>query len=165
MSSSLIRKFPDPILRHPSKSIKKFDSSLKRLVDRLIKIMKSQPGGIGIAAPQIGVLRKVAIVDVSPKTPNSHLLILINPEIIQVDEEIILREGCMSLSDYTANVKRFHPDSIKYRALSGKMQTYTASGLESRCIQHEIDHLNGILFVDRVTSIKSDVFRRKRYKS
>ncbi len=158
-----IRKFPEPVLRQVSKSIVHFDLSVEKIVKRLIKIMRLQPGGVGIAAPQIGILKKIAVVDVSSKVPSSKLLILINPEIIKLNREIVLREGCMSLPDYTANVRRYDEVTAKWQDLTGSMVLHKATGLEARCIQHEIDHLNGILFVDRVASLHSDVFRRKRY--
>ena len=159
----VIKKFPEPVLRKVSAPITRFDSSLEKLVKRLIKIMKAQPGGVGIAAPQIGILKKVAVVDVSPKVASTGLLVLINPEIVKLDREIVLREGCMSLPDYTANVKRYDVVTIKGRDLLGGHIIHQATGLEARCIQHEVDHLNGILFVDRVASLHSDVFRRKKY--
>ena len=163
MPQDLIRKFPDPLLRHVSKPVTQFDSKLEVFAKQLVTVMKNQPGGIGIAAPQIGVLKRVAIVDVSPKVPNSSLLILINPEIIKSREVIVLREGCMSLPDFTANVRRFEEIEVKWQDLKGNWQYKIAVSLEARCIQHEIDHLNGLLFLDRVSTLKSDVFRRKRY--
>lgn len=163
MSSHSIRKFPEPVLRQISKTVVHFNSALDKDVKRLIKIMRSQPGGVGIAAPQIGLLKRIAIIDVSPKVPRAKLLILINPEIIKLNKEIVLREGCMSLPDYTANVRRFDELSAQWQDLDGKAVLYKTGGLEARCIQHEIDHLNGVLFVDRVASLNSDVFRRKRY--
>lgn len=161
--STHILKFPEPVLRQISKPIIRFDSSVEKLAHRLIKTMRLQPGGVGIAAPQIGVLKRVAIVDVSPKVSGSQRLILINPEVIQLEEEIVLREGCMSLPDYTANVKRYDTVTVKWQDLTGNPVFHKAHGFEARCLQHEIDHLNGILFVDRVASLSSDVFRRKRY--
>ena len=161
--SSVIRQFPDPVLRKVSAPVNKIDGALVSLVERLIETMRKQPGGIGIAAPQIGVLKRVAVVDVSPKVAQAKLLVLINPEIISLDKGETFREGCMSLPDYTANVKRWEGVRLQYRDMQFKLQEIMSSGLEARCIQHEVDHLNGILFVDRVSSLKSDVFRRKRY--
>ena len=164
MSSSLvIRQFPDPILRRISDPVKRMDRSIYTFVDQLIKIMKRQPGGIGIAAPQVGIAKQIAIVDVSPKISGAKLLVLINPVIVALKEEGIFREGCMSLPDFTANVKRAGIIKLEWRDINFKKQELTTSGIEARCIQHEVDHLNGLLFVDRVTSLKSDVFRRKRY--
>lgn len=163
MASSTIRQFPDPILRTVSAPVKKFDRTAESLVEKLITIMRSQPGGIGIAAPQIGVLRQVAIVDVSPKVSGAKMLILINPKIITLEKPAIFREGCMSLPDYTANVSRAERIHLKWQGMDSRERELVTSGLEARCIQHEIDHLNGLLFVDRVSSLKSDIFRRKRY--
>lgn len=163
MSHHPILKFPQPVLRRISKKMTQFDRTLEELVQRLVEIMRLQPGGIGIAAPQIGVLKSVAIVDVSLKLKGSPLLVMINPEIIALRREIVLREGCMSIPDYTANVRRYDEIEAKWQDLSGKTVKHQAQGIEARCIQHEIDHLNGILFLDRVTSLRSDVFRRKRY--
>ena len=163
MPSLVIRQFPDPVLRAVSKPVKRIDRAVESLIKRLITAMRSQPGGVGIAAPQIGILRRIAIVDVSPKVSGAQLLILINPRIVAFEKEIISREGCMSLPDYTANVRRAERIHIKWHDIDFKERQLTAAGLEARCIQHEIDHLNGLLFVDRVSSLKSDVFRRKRY--
>ncbi len=161
--SSLIRQFPDPVLRKVSDPVKKVDRHIRALTERLIEIMQKQPGGVGIAAPQIGVLKQVAIVDVSLKVPGAQLLVLINPRIIKLEDWKTFREGCMSLPDYTANVKRANKIHVWWHDLDFNERELVASDLEARCIQHEIDHLNGHLFVDRVTSLKSDVFRRKRY--
>lgn len=158
-----IRQFPDPALRKVSEPIRRIDAGVRDLIDRLIQTMRKQPGGVGIAAPQIGVLRQVAIVDVSPKVPGAQLIILINPQIIDFQGWEVFREGCMSLPDYTANVRRAEQILVRWRGLDFKKCELSTSGLEARCIQHEVDHLNGLLFVDRVASLKSDVFRRKRY--
>ena len=158
-----VRQFPDPILRRISEPISKSDSKLRALVNRLIETMGCQSGGIGIAAPQIGIPQRVAIVDVSSKISGAKLIVLINPVIIGFFDENIFREGCMSLPDFTANVKRAEKVKVKFQDINLESKEIAASGLEARCIQHEIDHLNGLLFVDRVVSLKSDVFRRRRY--
>ena len=163
MSLLKIRTFPDAVLRRVSKPVDAIDSETKRFIERLTKTMSAQPGGIGIAAPQVGVLRRIAIVDVSRKIPGTKKLILINPEIIETWESQVFREGCMSLADYTANVRRAHKIHVSWQGMDLKKHALVTSGLEAICIQHEIDHLNGLLFVDRVSSLKTDVFRRKRY--
>ena len=163
MSSLKIRTFPDSVLRKVSEPIAKVDHSICSFVDRLIETMRHQPGGIGIAAPQVGVLKRIAIVDVSLKVPGARLLILLNPIIISIENYQVSREGCMSLPDYTANIKRAERLVLKWQDLGLKDHQMTAEGLEARCNQHEVDHLNGMLFVDRAASLKSDVFRRKRY--
>ena len=163
MSLLKIRTFPDSVLRRVSDPVIKVDRSLRLFIDRLIDTMRHQPGGIGIAAPQVGILKKVAIVDVSSKVPGARLLVLINPVIVSAEDYQANREGCMSLPDYTANIKRAQRLVVKWQDLGLKEHQMPAEGLEARCIQHEIDHLNGMLFVDRAASLKSDVFRRKRY--
>ncbi|MBI4394797.1 MAG: peptide deformylase [Candidatus Omnitrophica bacterium] len=163
MRPTHIRQFPDPVLGKISSLVKRNDRAIETLIERLIVTMRHQPGGIGIAAPQIGVLKQVAIVDLSIKIPGAKQLILINPKIISFEDEDIFREGCMSLPDYTANVRRADRVLVKWQDMDFKDCELETTGLEARCIQHEVDHLNGLLFVDRVSSLKSDVFRRKVY--
>ena len=163
MSPWIIRQFPDPALRKVSEPVKRVDRSVHALVDRLIETMKRQPGGVGIAAPQVGILKRVAIVDVSPRVSGAKLLVLINPEIVSVEDWKVSREGCMSLPDYTANVKRADWIHIAWQGIDLAKRELRTNGLEARCIQHEIDHLNELLFVERVASLRTDVFRRKHY--
>ena len=125
--------------------------------------MHAQPGGIGIAAPQIGYSDRIAIVDVSSKEKGGAQLVLINPEIIEASEEVFRREGCMSIPNFTANVKRSASIRIRWNDENFKERELVAHGLQAICIQHEIDHLNGLLFLDKVASLTKDVFRRKRY--
>ena len=158
-----IRTFPDPVLRKISAPVKKIDPSLKRFIERLEEIMRGQPGGIGIAAPQVGVLKQVAVVDVSSKVPGAETLILINPQIIKRSSDQMFREGCMSVPHYTANVLRSCEIVLGWRDINFRFLERRFSGLEAICVQHEVDHLNGMLFLDRVGCLNSDVFRRKRY--
>ena len=122
------------------------------------------PRTVGIAAPQIGVMVRLTIVDTSrnPKRPGGHgLLILINPQIVAHDGEQFFREGCLSLPDYTANIRRYQNITVEALSLEGEPLTIDAEGFESVVLQHEIDHLDGILFLDRVANVKTDLFRRK----
>ena len=163
MSSLSIRTFPDPILRKVCTPVRRIDRSTKAFIDRLIETLYRQPGGIGIAAPQVGVCKRIAIVDLSSKEPSAQRLVLINPVLLKGEGHRLFREGCMSLSDYTANVHRHEKVHVKWLGLDKQNHELSANGIEAICIQHEIDHLNGILFVDRVASLKTDVFRRRRY--
>jgi peptide deformylase len=163
MSKFRIKIFPDSVLRRVCTPVRKVDQEIWTFVDDLSAFMERQPGGIGIAAPQVGVRKQIAIVDVSPKVAQAQRIVLINPKITQTRGRRLLREGCMSLPDYTANVLRWVEIEVEYMNLDGKILKQQATGIEAICIQHEIDHLNGLLFIDRVGCLKSDVFRRKRY--
>ena len=163
MPHLVIRQFPDPVLRRISEPVHGLKKPVRRFIERLIETMVAQPGGIGIAAPQVGVLKRVAIVDVSSRVPGAKQLILINPVILKAEELRVSREGCMSLPHYTANVNRANQIYIRWKDLDLRTHEMWAAGIEAICIQHEIDHLNGLLFLDRVGSLRTDVFRRKRY--
>lgn len=141
----------------------RFGAFQERVVEDLSDTLYVQPGGIGIAAPQIGYSVRVVLVDASKKDPTKKKIILINPEIVSVEGEKVGREGCMSIPDFTANIKR----AIRIWVLAKNAQfedyEFTSDGIEAICIQHEVDHLNGLLFFDRVNSLTRDVFRRKKY--
>lgn len=164
MSVLKVRLYPDPLLRKKSIAVAKFDGRLRTFIADLAETMKSQPCSIGIAAPQVGRLIRIVCVDVTPKEKANGFLVLVNPRIREGRGERISREGCMSVPEYTANVRRY--DSITVEAFdgSGKRVEFNSTGVESICIQHEVDHLDGILFLDRVDSLKTDVFRRKRFR-
>jgi len=158
-----IRLFPDRVLRTGAKPIPKLTPYHKKIINDLIDTLRIQPGGIGIAAPQIGYSQRIAIVDVSSKDNRRSRLVLINPVVLSGEGESLGREGCMSLPDYTGNVKRMCRIRLRYRDESFTSCELVTDGIEAICIQHELDHLNGYLFIDRVSSLKRDVFRRKRY--
>ncbi len=128
--------------------------------------MRAGPGGVGIAAPQVGRLQRIAIVDVSskPKVKSHGRLVLINPEIVEWEGYAKGREGCMSVPDYTGNVIRAKRITLEYLDETGTPRTLESEGFEAVAIQHEIDHLDGILFLDRLVSRRADLFRRKVYK-
>lgn len=157
-----IKLFPDPILRKKSLPIKMMDKGLAQLVKNMSQTLYTQPGGIGIAAPQIGIGKRVVLIDVSIKDPSRELEIMINPRIIRVSGEVLSREGCMSLPDYTATVKRASKVLVEWFDEQGRKHSRLAQGIEAICIQHEIDHLDGKLFIDRVACLKTDVFPRRR---
>lgn len=128
--------------------------------------MRSNPGCIALAAPQVGRLQRIAIVDVSarPKTPNNGCLILINPEIVYCEGEVMAREGCLSVPDFTGNVTRATRLRLRAQNARGEWREYDCEGFEARAVQHEIDHLDGLLFLDRLVGPR-DLFRRKVYKT
>ena len=162
MKPAPIRTFPDPVLRKKTQTVIAFDRSLLRLVATLVHVMKSQPHGIGIAAPQIGISKAVAIVDVSKRDPKAERLILVNPLILEKKEPETRKEGCMSLPDYTAFLKRHRWVRVRFQNERGEFRELTSTGIEAICIEHEVDHLNGVLFIDHVTCLKTDLFPRSR---
>lgn len=161
--------YPDARLKQVADEVKTFDSELSEFIHDLEETMAAGPGGVGIAATQVGVMQRIVIVDVSiyPEIKNAKHhghLILINPEIIDWQGMKKGREGCMSVPDFTGNVIR--AESIVLSALdeNGTQQEYEMEGFEARAVQHEIDHLDGLLFMDRLVSRRNDLFKRKNNK-
>ncbi|HEY7585638.1 MAG TPA: peptide deformylase [Candidatus Deferrimicrobiaceae bacterium] len=164
-----ILKFPDPLLQQKSASVESITPDMSSLIDDLLDTMRASPGGVGISAPQVGILKRIVTVDVSAskrgsQASNNGLLVLINPEILAKGGRQIVREGCMSIPDYTANIERAQWVLVDALDRDGKQVILESVGFEAVAIQHEVDHLDGILFLDRVTSIKTDLFRRKKYR-
>ena len=156
---------PDPRLKQISAPVTDFDEALRAFVADLEETMRAGPGGVGIAAPQVGEFRRIAIVDVSakPKTPNHGRLVLVNPEILEWDGMVKGREGCLSVPDFTGNVIRAARIRLRAQDEHGEAREYEMEGYEARAVQHEIDHLDGLLFLDRLVSKRHDLFRRKVY--
>lgn len=154
--------FPDPILKTVCDPVDPADPATKELVADLIDTVAASPG-VGLAAPQIGVAKRAFVVDVRPN-PGAGLLVLLNPEIVSSADPKTGREGCLSIPDFTAKVRR--PQEVVVRGLNpeGQPVVVHSNGFEAVCIQHEMDHLDGILFLDRVASLKRDVFRRKGFE-
>ncbi len=162
-----ILKLPDPRLKQVSEPVLRFDSDLRDFAAALEATRLAGPAAVGIAAAQVGRFQRVVIVDVSgrPKTPNHGHLVLVNPEIVHWEGFAIGREGCLSVPDYTGNVIRATGIRLKAQDLDGQEHEYAMEGFEARAIQHEIDHLDGLLFVDRVVSRRTDLYRRKVYQT
>jgi peptide deformylase len=142
-------------------------SSAAELMDDLVETMRASPACVGLAAPQIGVSERAFVVDVTghPKTTTSHgLIAMINPVIVHSSGRMVGREGCMSVPDLTANVARATEIVVRGAAPDGADLEISTEGFEARALQHEIDHLDGLLILDRVASLATDVFRRKTYK-
>jgi peptide deformylase len=142
---------------------------LSTVIGDLLDTMRASPGGVGISAPQVGVLQRIVAVDVSAskrgaQVENHGLLVLVNPEILAKGGRQIVREGCMSIPDYTANIERAQWVLVDALDREGKQVILESVGFEAVAIQHEVDHLDGILFLDRVASLKTDLFRRKKYR-
>ncbi|WP_455375817.1 peptide deformylase [Kaarinaea lacus] len=166
MSILEVLTVPDPRLKQISEPVEQFDSSLQDFVNVLERTLDSSPGGVGIAAPQVAQLNRIVIVDVSVKENIKHhgRLILVNPEILDWEGMQKGREGCMSVPDYTGNVIRAKKIKLKAYDQFGNINHYECEGYEARAIQHEIDHLDGIVFLDRLVSRRADLFERKAPK-
>ncbi len=161
-----ILTYPDERLERISQPVEHFDDELRNFIVDLEATMRAGPGGVGIAAPQTGRLQRIVIVDVSskPKIKHHGRLVLINPEIITWEGHVLGREGCMSVPDYTGNVVRAERIMLEARDELGALLQYELEGYEARAVQHEIDHLDGLLFLDRLVSRRNDLFRRKNYQ-
>ena len=147
--------------------VEKFDDELVVFVNDLETTMRAGPGGIGIASPQVGRFERIAIVDLSEKTKlprgstNHGRMVLINPELTEWQGMVMGREGCMSVPDFTGNVIRAERVVLIAYDEHGVQRELTCEGFEARAVQHEVDHLDGLLFLDRLVSRKTDLFKRK----
>lgn len=157
-----ILKNPDARLRRKAEEVESFDDELMQLFKRLEATMRAGPGGVGIAAPQVGENLRLVVVDCSQSLrpcKNHGLLYLANPKIESRDGESLGREGCLSVPDWVGMVPRSKTITLSYDDLQGNLQNLDAIGFEARVIQHEVDHLDGILFIDRIVSSKGLVRR------
>lgn len=153
-----IRKYPDPILKSVAQPVEKFDSKLSELIDQMIDTMYHEHG-IGLAAPQIGLSQRVIVLDISRSA--SSPLHFINPKIIAASKnKISSEEGCLSIPDYRETIKRHETITIAAQDRTGAPIELEADGILAICLQHEIDHLDGVLFVDHLSRLKRELFRR-----
>ncbi len=157
---------PDARLTTPCAAVAGFGDALARLVEDLTDTMRGGPGSVGVAAPQIGEMVRVAVVDTSGHrkfgAASQGFFALVNPRIVARAGEREGREGCMSLPDFTANVRRAQTVTVEYQDVQGAHYTVVCDDFEAVAMQHEIDHLDGILFLDRVSNLQTDVFPRKK---
>ncbi|MEO1751305.1 peptide deformylase [Thiofaba sp. EF100] len=156
--------YPDERLKTPCEPVETFDAELRDFVEDLLDTCAVGPGAVGIAAPQVGLLKRVCIVDATRArrpVPNHGRLVLVNPEITAWDGFAVGREGCLSVPDYTGNVIRAEKIRLAAFDLEGKPCEFEMEGYEARIAQHELDHLDGVLFLDRLVSRSADLFRRK----
>ena len=155
---------PDPILRKESKPVEKVDDELRRLLDDMLETMYAAPG-IGLAAVQVGILKRLIVIDISKDKEKKNPLFLINPEIVSKSKNTsIHEEGCLSLPGHFAEIERPAECQINFLDYNGKKKVISAKGLLSTCIQHEVDHLNGILFIDYLSKLKKDMIIKKLVK-
>lgn len=167
MAVRAILVYPNPLLKQVATPVAAADPTVTELVQDLVDTMNAAGHSVGVAAPQIGDLRRVVVVDVSAsklgREQHHHgLLEMINPRILERSGTRVFREGCMSVPDYTGNVTRAEHIVLEFTNRHGRVRVIESSGFEAVAIQHELDHLDGLLFLDRVSSLKTDVFRRRR---
>ena len=155
---------PDPRLKARSETVTRIDDELRRLMDDMVQTMYAAPG-IGLAAIQVGVPKRLLVVDPSEAKDGAALLRMVNPEIVRYSDELVeLEEGCLSLPDFYERVTRPAVVDVRFRDHTGAERTVTAEGILSRCIQHELDHLDGMLFVDHISALKRGIILRKLTK-
>ena len=160
----MIRKiltWPDPELKKKSAPVVGINDKIRELVADMAETMYDAPG-VGLAAPQLGVHQRVIIIDVSGKEEPPNLIVAINPTIVHSEGESFEEEGCLSVIKYAANVRRHASVVVKALNLEGEEKTYRAEELLAVAFQHEIDHLDGILFVDHLSPLKREIFKRKQ---
>lgn len=155
-----IVKFGNPVLEKPAEKVTDFDDELKKLVDDMFESMY-EAHGVGLAAPQIGISRRIAVVDISFKEDPQAKLVLINPEIIHTEGHHTQSEGCLSIPDFRENVTRPKIVAIRAQDATGKVFEKTGDELLARAFQHEIDHLNGKLYISHISALKRDLMKRK----
>ncbi|MEN0001838.1 MAG: peptide deformylase [Pseudomonadota bacterium] len=148
---------PDPILRETSKPVERFDADLRRLSDDMLATMYDAPG-IGLAAIQVGEPIRMLVVDVAGKEEEPDPHIFINPKIVHSGDEIsTYEEGCLSIPDYYADVERPATVTVQYQSIDGSPQEMVADGVLATCLQHELDHLDGVLFIDHISKLKREM--------
>ena len=163
MAIKKIITYPNPVLRQKVETVTSFDDALKQLANDLAETMYAAPGA-GLAANQIGACQRVAVIDVSDNEEEKKHLVLVNPEIIEKEGCQVDEEGCLSVIDMTANVERYSKLLVRAQDLDGKQWEFPAEDFFARVIQHELDHLSGILFIDRLSVLKRSLYKRRLKK-
>jgi len=158
-----ILKYPHPTLKKRSDAVRKIDEEVKKLI-RDMKETMYEAGGVGLAACQVGVCRRVIVLDVSPMDPQHNFFALINPEVLSEEGEIDHEEGCLSVPDCLEKVKRKEKVCVKGLSPEGMEIEIKGDGILAIALQHEIDHINGILILDRVSRLKREIYRNKLKK-
>jgi len=143
-----IRTLPDPILRRKAKRVTRIDNSVQKLIDDMIDTVRAEPNRAGLAAPQVGVLLRVAVIEL----PEQELITLINPEIVKKEGERIVQEGCLSIPGYFGEIERAETVKVKAKDRYGKQFRLKAEGLLAQALEQEIEHLDGVLYIDHLES-------------
>jgi len=160
MALRKILKYPAPVLKEKAQPVPNIDGGVDQLITDMVETMYAAPG-VGLAAPQVGDGHRIIVVDIDHEEPGKHLLKLINPVIAEAEGEVIWEEGCLSVVDYKAEVRRAARVLVKAWTLDQKQIEIEADELLAVALQHEIDHLEGKLFIDRISRLKRDLYKRK----
>ena len=165
MAIRTILTAPDPRLKKKSQPVASVDAGVRQLMDDMLETMYDAPG-IGLAAPQIGELKRVIVLDIEREDVKTGPIVMANPEIIEAsDEDATYEEGCLSVPEHYSDVVRPAKVTVRYLDRDGKTQEMACEGLLATCVQHEIDHLDGILFIDHISSLKRNMILRKLLKA
>ncbi|MBF0279626.1 MAG: peptide deformylase [SAR324 cluster bacterium] len=166
MALLTVLTFPHPVLKHKAETIEVFDHDLEKLSENMLATMYDSEG-IGLAANQVGILKRIVVVDIfsgDEDKSNRDPHVFVNPRIIERSGEILTEEGCLSVIDFTAEVKRSQKIVLEYQDVKGNSHCIEAEDLKAICIQHEIDHLDGILFIDHLSPLKQSIVKKKLTK-
>lgn len=163
MSNNLVRKYGDPVLREKCVPVTAFDEELKKFAEKMFSIMNSA-NGVGLAAPQVGDTRRMFIIDLSGQDFDAEPTVFVNPVIESAEGEQVGEEGCLSFPGLFLKISRAEKVIVKFQNLKGEHYRVEAMGLASRAILHESDHLDGVLFIDRISSIDRDMLAGKLKK-
>lgn len=158
-----ILKYPHPVLKSSAQPVKEIDDAIHKLIDDMIETMHNAPG-IGLAAPQVGESKQVIVADIRSLEPDNDLIVLINPRIVEAEGKMVETEGCLSVSDFMPEIKRFAKVKVSGLNAEGKNVEISGEGLLAKVLQHEIDHINGILILDRVSSLKRTLYKQRLKK-
>ena len=165
MAIKTIITAPDPRLKKKSLPVASVDADVRQLMDDMLETMYAAPG-IGLAAPQVDVLKRVIVLDIDREDTKTGPLLMANPEIVEAsDEDVTYEEGCLSLPEHYSDVARPARVTVRYLDRDGVQKDLACEGLLATCVQHEIDHLDGILFVDHISSLKRNMILRKLLKT
>ncbi|MBM3642939.1 MAG: peptide deformylase [Alphaproteobacteria bacterium] len=156
---------PDPRLKRKSAPVERVDDEVRWLMDDMLETMYAAPG-IGLAAPQVGVLKRVIVLDIEREGTSTGPIRMANPEIVDVsDEDATSEEGCLSVPEHYSDVERPARVTVRYLDRDGESRDLACEGLLAKCVQHEIDHLDGVLFIDRISALKRNIILRKLVKA
>ena len=165
MQESKIRIYPDSVLREVLEPVKDINEEIEKIIDNMFDAMYKTPNGIGLAANQIGIRKRIVVFDFTRKEEKKGKpLVVINPEIVWSEGSITMEEACLSIPDFSAKVTRKQKVGVKGYDRDGRPIEIEAKDIEAVCFQHEIDHINGILFIDHISTLKRALFKKKMKK-